>query len=67
MKPLFVIQSKEDQGWQQALKEEARSFNRDFYKTLLPIPQDEIDANPSIERSAEYRILIVGKYNLIAL
>ncbi|EYA81593.1 susD family protein, partial [Bacteroides fragilis str. S24L34] len=41
--------SKEDQGWQQALKEEARSFNRDFYKTLLPIPQDEIDANPSMK------------------
>ncbi|WP_220575501.1 RagB/SusD family nutrient uptake outer membrane protein, partial [Bacteroides fragilis] len=41
--------SKEDQGWQQALKEEVRSFNRDFYKTLLPIPQNEIDANPAMK------------------
>lgn len=38
-----------DKGWQLNLKEEARSFNRDFYKTLLPIPQDEIDANPSMK------------------
>ncbi len=35
MKPLFAYTSKEDQGWQQALKEEARSFNRDFYKDFI--------------------------------
>lgn len=38
-----------DKGWQLNLKEEARSFNRDFYKTLLPIPQEEIDANPTMK------------------
>lgn len=38
-----------DKGWHSSLKDEARSFNRDFYKTLLPVPQDEIDANPAMK------------------
>lgn len=38
-----------DQGFHTSLREEARSFNRDFYKTLLPIPQEEIDANPAMK------------------
>lgn len=38
-----------DQGFHASLREEARSFNRDFYKTLLPIPQEEIDANPAMK------------------
>lgn len=38
-----------DQGFHASLKEEARSFNRDFYKTLLPVPQEEIDANPAMK------------------
>lgn len=37
-----------DQGWQQVLSKEAMSFDRSFYKTLLPIPQSEIDANTVI-------------------
>lgn len=38
-----------DKGWHSSLKDEARSFNRDFYKALLPIPQNEIDANPAMK------------------
>lgn len=41
--------SADDRGWHSALKEEARSFNRDFYKALLPIPQDELNANPAMK------------------
>ena len=41
--------SAEDRGWHSALREEARSFSRDFYKVLLPIPQDELNANPAMK------------------
>ncbi|MBQ8441910.1 MAG: RagB/SusD family nutrient uptake outer membrane protein [Bacteroides sp.] len=40
--------SEEDRGYHVPLNEEARSFNRDFFKVLLPIPQAEIDVNPTI-------------------
>ncbi|HJC96277.1 MAG TPA: RagB/SusD family nutrient uptake outer membrane protein, partial [Candidatus Phocaeicola gallinarum] len=43
-----------DQGWQQALTEEARSFNRDFYKTLLPVPEYEMNANPEMKQNPGY-------------
>ncbi|MCS2616357.1 RagB/SusD family nutrient uptake outer membrane protein [Bacteroides fragilis] len=41
-----------------SIKEEVRSFNRDFYETLLPIPQNEIDANPAMKDQQNIRILI---------
>lgn len=39
-----------DQGWQQALTKEAMSFDRTYYKTILPIPETEIDANAVIAK-----------------
>lgn len=42
--------SDKDQGWQQALNQEAMSFDRTFYKTILPIPETEIDANTVIAK-----------------
>ena len=41
--------SSTDQGWHLPLRDEARSFDRSFYKTLLPIPQGEINANPAMK------------------
>ncbi|MBQ4055829.1 MAG: RagB/SusD family nutrient uptake outer membrane protein [Bacteroidaceae bacterium] len=40
--------SEADQGYHAALNEEARSFDRTFFKVLLPIPQGELDVNPTI-------------------
>ena len=40
--------SEADRGYHSPLNEEARSFDRTFFKVLLPIPQDEIDVNPTI-------------------
>ena len=40
--------SEADRGYHSPLNEEARSFDRTFFKVLLPIPQGEIDVNPTI-------------------
>lgn len=40
--------SEADRGYHSPLNEEARSFDRTFFKVLLPIPQGEIDVNPVI-------------------
>lgn len=40
--------SEADMGYHSPLNEEARSFDRTFFKVLLPIPQAEIDVNPTI-------------------
>ena len=40
--------SEEDRGYHSPLNEEARSFDRTFFKVLLPIPQAELDVNPTI-------------------
>ncbi len=40
--------SDENRGYHSPLNEEARSFDRTFFKVLLPIPQSEIDVNPTI-------------------
>lgn len=41
--------SKEDQGWHSDLDKDVQSYNRDYFKALPPIPQDEIDANPAMK------------------
>ena len=40
--------SEADRGYHSPLNEEARSFDRTFFKVLLPIPQGELDVNPTI-------------------
>ncbi len=40
--------SEADKGYHTSLLKEAQSFDRTFYKVLLPIPQAEIDVNPVI-------------------
>lgn len=39
----------EDQGWHDDLEKPVQSYNRDYFKALPPIPQDEIDANPAMK------------------
>ena len=43
-------------GWNQLLQPYARSYNRNFYKAILPIPNREIIANPNIagQQNPEY-------------
>ncbi len=43
-----------DRGWNDILKEDARTFNRDSKKALPLIPQDEINANPEIVQNPLY-------------
>ena len=35
-------------GWHGALIPEARSFDRTYFRTILPIPESEIDANATL-------------------
>jgi tetratricopeptide (TPR) repeat protein len=42
--------SSADMGWQMPLTKDAQSFDRTFYKVLLPIPADETNANPVIDK-----------------
>jgi tetratricopeptide (TPR) repeat protein len=42
--------SESDKGWHASLTTAARSFDRTYYKTLLPIPQGEMDANPAMAK-----------------
>lgn len=37
-----------------ALKDEAKSFDRDYFKTLLAIPKGEMDANPNMKQNPGY-------------
>lgn len=41
--------SEADQGWHDNLQKDVQSYNRDYFKALPPIPQDEIDANPAMK------------------
>ncbi len=43
-----------DKGWHATLSKEAQSFNRDYYKAIAAIPQDEINANPNIKQNDGY-------------
>lgn len=46
--------SEADKGWHKTLSKEAQSFNRDFYKAIAAIPQEEINANPNIKQNTGY-------------
>lgn len=46
--------SDDDKGWQLALIEESRSFNVDYFRAILPIPQSEVLANPNIQQNPGY-------------
>ena len=46
--------SEADKGWHKTLSKEAQSFNRDFYKAIAAIPQEEINANPNIKQNDGY-------------
>lgn len=46
--------SEADKGWQQSLSNNVRSFDRNFYKTLLPIPENEMNANPEMVQNDGY-------------
>lgn len=41
--------SETDKGWHSSLVQEVRSYNRDYYKALSAIPQNELDANPALK------------------
>lgn len=41
--------SEKDQGWHDILDKDVQSYNRDYFKALPPIPQDEMDANPAMK------------------
>ena len=36
-------------GWHDVLTEEARSYNRDYYKSLAAFPSYETDTNPALK------------------
>lgn len=46
--------SEQNKGWHKTLAPEVRSFNRDYYKAIAAIPQDEINANTNIEQNPNY-------------
>ena len=46
--------SEADKGWHKTLSKEAQSFNRDYFKAIAAIPQEEINANPNIKQNTGY-------------
>lgn len=40
--------SEADQGWHRILTKEAQSYNRDYFKSILPIPQSELNVNENM-------------------
>ncbi|MDR1525009.1 MAG: RagB/SusD family nutrient uptake outer membrane protein, partial [Tannerella sp.] len=36
------------------LTDETRSFNRDFYKILMPVPTGEMNVNPNMQQNPGY-------------
>ena len=46
--------SEADKGWHKILSKEAQSFNRDYFKAIAAIPQEEINANPNIKQNTGY-------------
>lgn len=46
--------SEADKGWHKTLSKEAQSFNRDYFKAIVAIPQAEINANPNIKQNTGY-------------
>lgn len=46
--------SETDKGWHDVLNNEVKSYNRDYFKALPPIPQYEMDANPNMKQNPGY-------------
>ena len=46
--------SEADKGWHKTLSKEAQSFNRDYFKAIAAIPQEEINANLNIKQNTGY-------------
>lgn len=46
--------SEADKGWHKTLSKDAQSFNRDYFKAIAAIPQEEINANPNIKQNTGY-------------
>lgn len=46
--------SEADKGWHKTLSKEAQSFDRDYFKAIAAIPQEEINANPNIKQNTGY-------------
>lgn len=46
--------SEDDRGWHDVLNNEARSYNRDFFKVRPAIPSYETEANKNIEQNPGY-------------
>lgn len=53
-KQVIRYNSDADQGWHLPLTQASRSFNADYFRALLPIPSDEVSANPTIQQNPEY-------------
>lgn len=49
-KPLQIVRYSDETniGWNLPLTVESRSFNVDYFRAILPIPSDEVSANPVI-------------------
>lgn len=52
--PITRYTSEADKGWHKTLSKEAQSFNRDYFKAIAAIPQEEINANPNIKQNTGY-------------
>lgn len=46
--------SEADKGWHKTLSKDAQSFDRDYFKAIAAIPQEEINANPNIKQNTGY-------------
>lgn len=46
--------SEADKGWHKTLSKEAQSFDRDYFKAIAAIPQEEINANHNIKQNTGY-------------
>ena len=46
----YESQDKDKMGWHYALNEDSRKFDRTYFRTILPIPVSEVNANPVIAK-----------------
>ncbi len=49
-KQVVRYKTEADRGWHLLLSTESRDFNISYFRTLLPIPVDEVNANPIIKK-----------------
>lgn len=52
--PITRYTSEADKGWHKTLSKDAQSFDRDYFKAIAAIPQEEINANPNIKQNTGY-------------